>query len=53
MRAKQTDRRKPTLKRETIRRLEERALRPDDLQQVAGGIVQLNFVKTAGCPTWV
>lgn len=37
MRKKQTDRRKPRLKKETVRVLDQMTLSPGDLDQVAGG----------------
>ncbi|HEU5059896.1 MAG TPA: hypothetical protein VFU21_25370 [Kofleriaceae bacterium] len=43
-----TSRRRPKLKKETVRNLHQVTLTPDELAQVAGGIYKASYP----CPTW-
>ena len=49
---KQTERRRATLKKETVRKLDQAALTPRDLQQVVGGYV-LGYKCTYPCATQI
>ena len=50
---KKDDRRRARVKKETLRKLDERAMSPDDLAQAGGGFLRVVIpLKSNPCPTF-